>query len=136
MEFTCDCCHYTTTVKSNYTKHLASNKHILRKYNQPIVIAETTITTPETPQVKVGIFCKCCNKEYKHKSSLSKHNRYSCTKEGPLNDTHLMIRKMEIDIETVRNEYLNDRKELQKIIEIQMKQIDYLICVLELCTHI
>jgi len=78
MEFTCECCQYTTTVKSNYTKHLSSNKHILQKYKQKVT-PETTITITETPQVipKVGIFCKYCNKEYKHKSSLSKHNRYS-----------------------------------------------------------
>jgi hypothetical protein len=141
MEFTCECCQYTTTVKSNYTKHLSSNKHILRKYKQKVT-PETTITITETPQVipKVGIFCKYCNKEYKHKSSLSKHNRYSCTKnEQVSNETQLMIRKMESDIiefQLERKEFIHERKELQKIFEIQMKQIEYLTCALQLRAHL
>ena len=34
MEFTCECCHYATTVKCNYDKHISSNKHIIQKYKQ------------------------------------------------------------------------------------------------------
>jgi hypothetical protein len=148
MEFTCECCHYSTTVKSNYTKHLASNKHNIRKDkqtatdNQQIVIPETTKTNNEP--VHLGCFCKYCNKEYKHKSSLSKHNKYSCNKNKEdkledLTEVQLMIRKMEADIigfQLEKQELLNERKELQKIFdkrfELQMKQIEYLTCVLEL----
>ena len=34
MEFTCECCHYSTMFKYNYAKHLLSNKHIIQKNKQ------------------------------------------------------------------------------------------------------
>ena len=56
-----------------------------------------------------------------------------------MTDAQVMFRKMEADIirfQLERQELLNERKELQKIFdkrfELQMKQIEYLTCVLEL----
>ena len=171
MEFTCECCQYTTTVKSNFTKHLSSNKHIINKYkqtatnNQPIVdglgrldrwappqVNETQVneaqvneaqvneTQVNETQDKAAIFCKYCNKEYKHKSSLSKHNRYSCIKkeedkEEDLTETQIMIRKMEADIiafQLEKQELQKQQKIFKKHFEIKNKQIEYLTCLLEL----
>ena len=144
MEFTCECCHYTTPFKSNYTKHLSSNKHIIHRYKQTtaykvdvskVIESQQTVipqTPPSTPLVELsptsGVFCKYCNKEYKHKSSLSKHNRYSCIKDDVLND----LKRTNQTLETEKNVLLHEKKELQKIFEIQSKQIEYLTCILAL----
>ena len=139
MEFTCDCCHYSTTVKCNYGKHLSSTKHIknMTKYttayksavsvvsaSQPKDIPETPQTTPETTKVtpKVsGFFCKYCDNEFKHRSSLSKHTKYSCTKkkyedekEEPKEDVkELMKEFMKGVMKMIYLEVQMERKDLQ-----------------------
>jgi hypothetical protein len=47
MEFTCDCCHYKTAVRSNYAKHLATNKHIIQKYKQTTAYKVDVLNTPQ-----------------------------------------------------------------------------------------
>ena len=64
MSFDCKCCKYKTIYKTNFEKHLLTNKH---KKNSEIVEDK-----PFT--------CKYCSQKYKYKQSLSKHVKYSCTK--------------------------------------------------------
>ena len=128
MEFTCECCRYSTTVKCNYTKHLESNRHIIQKYKQTTSFkCEVLKASPELAEVsqklaKVspelaevipkGIFCKYCEKEYKHKSSLSKHIKYSCTKNKD-EDLKELVRLMNLKMEAERKELQSEKKELQ-----------------------
>uniref|UniRef100_A0A6C0HSC8 C2H2-type domain-containing protein n=1 Tax=viral metagenome TaxID=1070528 RepID=A0A6C0HSC8_9ZZZZ len=53
--YTCEKCNYETAIKSNYTKHLKTNKHKLN-----------------------GIVCDNCEKSYKTRQSLWKHKQ-ECT---------------------------------------------------------
>ena len=64
MSFECKFCKYKTIYKTNYEKHLLTNKH---KKNKEIIDDK-----PFT--------CKYCSQKYKYKQSLSKHVKYSCTK--------------------------------------------------------
>ena len=54
--YSCEKCKYTTIVKSNYSKHLLSNKHI----NEEVVN---------------NYECKSCNKMYKSNQGLWAHNK-------------------------------------------------------------
>jgi hypothetical protein len=76
MEFTCECCHYTTTVKCNYAKHLSSAKHIIQNYKQSAAFkadvskaqSELAEVSPKLAEVSPklaeaspkGIACKSC----------------------------------------------------------------------------
>jgi hypothetical protein len=148
MEFTCECCHYSTMFKSNYVKHLSSNKHIIHKYKQtPAFKCDVTKASPELAEVsqklaevsqklaevspKVGIFCKYCEKEYKHKSSLSKHIKYSCTKNKD-EDLKELVRLMNLKMEAMRKELQSENKELQKQLDQKSKQIEKLMGKLEI----
>jgi len=147
MEFTCECCHYSTTIKSNYVKHLSSNKHIIQKYKQTAafkcdvkkVSTELAEVSPKLAEVSPelaeaspkGIFCKYCDKEYKHKSSLSKHIKYSCTKNKD-EDLKELVRLMNLTIKDERKERLNDKKEFQKQLDQKSKQIEKLMGKLEI----
>lgn len=90
--FTCERCNYTTTKKSNYDKHLLTRKHV-SAYN-----------------------CETCEKTYKTKSGLWKHqclvdvNKDLCT---------LLLKQQQ---ENTRNQ-----EELLKHIRDQQKQINELI---------
>jgi len=147
MEFTCECCRYSTTVKCNYAKHLESNRHAIQKYKQNTALkCDVSKTQPELAEVsqklaKVspklaevspkGIFCKYCEKEYKHKSSLSKHIKYSCTKNKD-EDLKELVRLMNLKMEAERKELKLENKELQKQLDQKSKQIEKLMGKLEI----
>ena len=136
MEFTCECCNYSTTFKSNYVKHLSSNKHIIHKYKQTAAFkCDVTKASPGLAEVSQklaevspkGIFCKYCQKEYKHKSSLSKHIKYTCTKNKD-EDLKELVRLLNLKVETEKKE----KKELQKQLDQKSKQIEKLMGKLEI----
>jgi len=41
MEFTCECCNYTTQFKSNYSKHMFTDKHLLNHRKAHATKSET-----------------------------------------------------------------------------------------------
>ena len=143
MEFTCECCHYTTTVKCNYAKHLSSAKHIIQNYKQSAAFkadvskaqSELAEVSPKLAEVSPklaeaspkGIVCKSCSVDiYKELNELLQTN---------------------LRLESERKEYNNTLKEnndelkkqliqQHKIFEIQSKQIEFLTCMLEIRTHL
>jgi hypothetical protein len=138
-KYNCDLCKFSTHLKSNYTSHLSSKKHILVNELKPINIpikAEVSIPLVEIsiPIAKVSIpledtlyKCKYCEHSYRHKSSLSKHVKYTCTKNKD-EDLKELVRLMNIQIE-------QQKQELQiqsKTIDTQSKQIEKLMGKLEI----
>ena len=156
MEFTCECCHYTTTVKCNLAKHLSTKKHIIQKYKQTPAFKLAISNAPELPEVAVpalpevvpelveanpkGIFCKYCNKSFSFKQAMYRHIKNYC----PGNKDHLsQLQIMTLKMETERKEFQLEINELQKQFEkqqkifdkqseIQTKHIEYLTCILEM----
>ena len=148
MEFTCECCHYTTTVKCNYAKHLSSAKHIIQNYKQSAAFkadvskaqSELAEVRPKLAEVSPklveaspkGIACKSCSDK-------------SCTVDiyKELNE----LLQTNLRLESERKEYNKSLKEnndelkkqliqQHKIFEIQSKQIEFLTCMLEIRTHL
>lgn len=70
--FYCKKCNYTTTRKSNWEKHILTEKHRISKDN---TIAKSNVVYSSI--VESIYACSICGKEYRHKSSLSRHYR-SC----------------------------------------------------------
>ena len=103
MSYICKKCKYTTSLKFNYTRHLTSELHTVKENK---------------------LICKYCAKEYKHKSSLSKHIKYSCTKNKD-EDLKELVRLMNLQLES-------ERKEVQKQLQTQAKQIERLMGKLEI----
>jgi hypothetical protein len=156
MEFTCECCLYNTTVKSNYTKHLSSTKHILRSSNKvkqvvaPVEcdkskvsasqlkdIPDTPKNTLETPEVTPvsGIFCKYCNQSFHFKQSMYRHIKYSCKKNKD-EDLKELVRLLNLRLETERKELqaqiAEQKKTFEKKFDTQAKQIGKLMGKLEI----
>ncbi len=57
--YVCNICNYETTRKDNYNKHCLTKKHI---ENETKINIETIVFT-----------CNKCDRNYKHKRSLTKH---------------------------------------------------------------
>ena len=127
--YNCDCCHFTTLLKSNYTNHMLTKKHIR---NSQIVSPKLAQISFPLAQISPMVYpCKYCDQPFKHKSSLSKHIKYSCTK-NKTEDLTELVRLMNLQIETQRNEFQNVIKTQSRQIENQSRQIEKLMGKLEI----
>jgi hypothetical protein len=136
MSFVCECCEYSTYLRANLSKHLLSNKHKkLVKVSSELVKVRSELVkvspepvkvTPEPIKVK-KIICKYCEKEYKHKSSLSNHIKYRCTKNKD-EDLKELVRLLNLQL----TEQGNEIKEHKTHIQLQDKKIEKLMGKLEI----
>ena len=103
MEYVCKGCDYTTTYPANYKKHLETKKH------------KALVDAPHV--------CKYCDKEFKFRQSMYRHIKYTCTKNKD-EDIKELVRLL--------NKEREDRKDLEKKLETQHKQIEKLAGKLEI----
>jgi hypothetical protein len=126
MEHFCECCKYTTDKKFNYDKHLISKKHRrIEESSKKLAKISLPLAKVSHSLEKEKLFkCKYCEQGYRHKSSLSKHIKYSCTKNKDEDLTEL-VRLLNQQLE-------QQRQEFTKKIDAQSKQIEKLMGKLEI----
>ena len=82
--YDCKCCNFSTKLKSNYTRHLKTNKHknVIQSYPKLSKCYPNVIQSyPNNELVSEKQHrCKYCDKTYKYRSGLSKHIKYTCKK--------------------------------------------------------
>ena len=128
MEYTCECCNYVTNKKYNYDKHLLSNKHKLIEGKSVGVKSKSKVS----PKVAINnpylnednYSCKYCGQKYKHKQSVTKHIKYSCTK-NKTEDLTELLRLLNLQLEQQKNDF-------QTQLQTQSKQIEKLMGKLEI----
>ena len=125
MEYTCEYCNFNTKKKYNYDKHLLSNKHKLVE-SKSIVSQKLAEISPKLVEVSQKLAessneisnlfkCKYCDQGYKHKSSLSKHIKYSCTK-NKTEDLTELVRLLNLQLEQQKNQINEQKLQIEKII--------------------
>jgi len=70
-KYNCETCKYTTNNKKDYSKHLGTSKH----KSQSGVNNLLTDLSPKSPYDKEKLFCDKCNKQYKSRVGLWKHQK-------------------------------------------------------------
>ncbi len=83
--YECKCCNFSTRLKSNYNRHLKTNKHKKSTESQPLVNQKSTFSQPKVNLLQkknnTHVFkCKYCDKNFKFKQSMYKHIKYTCKK--------------------------------------------------------
>ena len=92
--YDCECCKYKTTIKTHFSKHLQTKKHLRlischpkTPKSQPKVNMESTFSQPFSENITNSIVsditpfqCKYCQKYFKFKQSMYKHIKYTCKK--------------------------------------------------------
>jgi hypothetical protein len=139
----CELCQFTTPLKSNYTAHTSSQKHIrsvqLFDLRQPTVVPETPqnqpVDNPPTPpaeKVAVAEFiCKHCEQKFAFKQSMYRHMKNTCKKKEDLKET---IRNMKVEIEGLRTKLnMELQKQIERVDE-QQEQIEELM-LMDFHTH-
>jgi hypothetical protein len=111
-------------LKTNYERHILTLKHTERvKVSQNVAKISLNVLKNES----LLAACKYCGKQYKHASSVSKHIKYSCTKNKD-EDVKELIRLMNLQLEQQKHEL----KQKDKQLETQAKQITKLVGKLEI----
>jgi len=132
MTFVCSCCSYNTNKRFNFDKHILSKKHkLLEESSKKLAkvshsLAKISHSVAEVSHSTVATMFKCkyCDRGYRHKSSLSKHIKYSCTKNKDEDLTEL-VRLLNQQLEQQRQEFTTK-------IDAQSKQIEKLMGKLEI----
>jgi hypothetical protein len=133
MKYKCECCNYSTDDKSNFNKHIISKKHKLVESKVVVSpkLAMVSQKLAEISQETTTLFkCKYCEQGYKHKSSLSKHIKYSCNK-NKTEDLTELVRLLNLQLEQQKDQLEHKDKQL----ETQSKQIEKLMDKLEINTY-
>ena len=116
--YKCTGCDYVTRDKSNFSKHILSNKH--KEKEQEIVKInleehQRNISKNQNKRYK----CPYCKINYATSGSLARHKRTCETKEDVLNN-------LQIEIDNLKNEISNLKKSHRKDIKLYLTQIEKL----------
>jgi hypothetical protein len=124
-EYECKCCGFSTVLKTNYTTHLRTYKHIRKTQVKPKALPLPQ-PLPQPPAVEVlpvsvhEIKCKKCNKHFKFKQSMYRHIKYTCKIPDP-------EPVPEIGVKELFSLLKKQRDEFNKKIDYQTKQIERLV---------
>ena len=127
----CNCCDYDAKVKSSFVKHLKTKKHQKKLAEISPKLAKISPKLAEISlnfgndnseffgqkeQIKKQeIFqCKYCEKIFKHRSSLSKHVKYSCKKNKD-EDLKELARLLNETIKDKDNQLTKMQKQIDKL---------------------
>jgi len=91
MSYNCESCKYTTPYKTHFDKHLKTNKHEKKQKSE----------------IEIKFICKYCNKNYKHKQSLSKH--ISLCNNSPKDKDTIHELQKKLKIYETNNKILNEQ---------------------------
>lgn len=103
--YDCKCCNFSTRLKSNYTRHLKTQKHQRVIQNYPKCYPKLSKKNEADSAKHI---CKYCGKEYKYRPGLSKHIKYSCQKNED-EDLKELVKLMNEQLNTINNK-LNESK--------------------------
>ena len=73
--FTCEMCDFKCSKKSDYVRHLSTGKH--QNANNANIYANILHPKNATPPPS-GVLCDGCARQFKHRSSLSRHKKSCC----------------------------------------------------------
>ena len=124
MKYTCNLCEFTTPIKTHYDRHLLTEKHItkeeLSKVSQKlgeisIKVSQNLGKNDESINDVIPSFvCKYCEQTYRHKSSLSKHIKYSCTKNKD-EDLKELVRLLNNQLQSQSQQIQTQAKQIEKL---------------------
>lgn len=116
-EYFCVSCNYVTKVKSNYTKHLKTVKHIKKQET----LKKNSIILTKNSGIFQEFSCKYCGKPFKHMQSMYHHIKYTCKKNKD-EDLKELVRLMNLQVEQQNSQLMKKDEQIER----QSRQIEKL----------
>ena len=128
--YDCKCCKFNTTLKSDYTRHLNTKKHIRNSSEQFGTKSEQNGTKTEQNGTKLckkhkQYFCKYCEKGFTSEKSLKRHITYTC-KQNDDEDLNELVKLLNLQLEQQEQQYKDQLQEQKKQNKYLQKQINQL----------
>jgi len=135
--YECDLCKFSTHLKSNYSNHVSSKKHILISQLKPDTKQpndnlkqlndnlKTTKVAEKVAEVATKVAteftCRYCDKRFAFRQSMNRHIKYSCSKNK--DELREVIRLLNQQMEQQKKLLENHRQEFTKMLDAQSEQI-------------
>ncbi len=126
----CECCNYSTDIKVNFNKHINSKKHKLVESKSVVSPGKSKVSPEPVQSIPIvnsleneNFSCKYCGQKYKHKQSVTKHIKYSCTK-NKTEDLTELVRLLNLQLEQQKNEFETKLQTQTKQIEKLMEKLE------------
>jgi len=118
--FECKVCNFTTLLRGNYTRHLATEKH--KSKEKPVQEATEIVTEVEEENDDV-IKCEYCDKTFAYTQSMKRHMKDRCKKRD---DVEMLKKQLEETKHELKNKDKNHKQDLlyhKKIYEKKIKKL-------------
>tara|TARA_Y100000768_G_scaffold208040_1_gene156692 strand:+ start:222 stop:1094 length:873 start_codon:yes stop_codon:yes gene_type:complete len=127
-KYYCKCCDYNAKVKSSYDKHLKTKKHKIKRQNVSQMLGDVSPMLGEislnSKNDKKPLKCDYCGKIFKHRSSRSKHIKYTCKKNKD-EDLKELARLLNEKIKDKDIQMENMQKQIDKLTnKLQIQQVN------------
>ena len=133
--YNCSLCQLITPIKCHYERHLLTKKHTMNEKVSLKSVQSKSEVSPKSVQIwvtgttpnevqKKEFVCKFCGQQYKHKQSVTKHMKNSCTKKEE--DYKELVRLLNTQIENQKKEFEEEKEERKKETLALVKQIESL----------
>lgn len=130
--FTCKKCNYSTNDKSNFNKHQTTKKHLKRhnklEENKPSQVGSFFLTqnckktTSFDPKLATQIYvCHHCDKSFKSKSHLKRHQTHNCKQNKASDSYKNMCDKLKAEKKEKEELY----KQIEELLEENGKMIEH-----------
>jgi hypothetical protein len=137
--YECDLCKFSTHLKSNYSNHVSSKKHILISQLKPDTKQpndnlkqlndnlKTTKVAEKVAEVATKVAteftCRYCDKRFAFRQSMNRHIKHSCAKN---NDLIEVVRLLNLQMEQQKKLLEIQREEFTKILDAQSEKLEKL----------
>ena len=119
--FECKGCNFTTLLRGNYTRHLATEKH--KSKEKPVQEATEIVTEVEEENNDV-IKCDYCDKTFAYTQSMKRHMKDRCKKRD---DVEILKKQLEEAKQELKKKDKNHKQDLlyeKKIYEKKIKKLN------------
>ena len=119
--FECKVCNFTTLLRGNYTRHLATEKH--KSKEKPVQEATEIVTEVEEENNDV-IKCDYCDKTFAYTQSMKRHMKDRCKKKD---DVEILKKQLEEAKQELKKKDKNHKQDLlyeKKIYEKKIKKLN------------
>jgi uncharacterized Zn-finger protein len=123
--YTCDSCHFISSRKTEYTRHLLTKKHKESPFSHHLVTPKSPFSHP-----KVTIFekkhmphfqCHYCDKIFKYKQGMYRHIKYTCkkNKDEGMKELARLLNERDNEIENIQTSMQKQIDKLTQKLQIQ-----------------